>query len=211
MQRHIWLASYPRSGNTLLRTVLWQCLGLRSASVYPNDLGGNQALSDYVGHVEYGPDRRHHFPAGNPYLLKTHEPPADKNTAIYVVRDGRAACVSLWEFYNRSLPLEDIIRGGHRFGTWSAHLQAWKPWKRPQTLLLRYEDIVDDLLTVLKKLSTVLDTEIKTTQLPARNSIAGADGRWVRKKSDWRQVYTGEQLELFNSVNKVMMKKLDYR
>jgi len=38
----IWLASYPRSGNTYLRTMLWHCFGLRSASIYPNDLGGNK-------------------------------------------------------------------------------------------------------------------------------------------------------------------------
>ncbi len=44
----IWLASYPRSGNTLLRTVLYQCFGIQSASVYPNDLGGNKALQSYT-------------------------------------------------------------------------------------------------------------------------------------------------------------------
>ena len=211
MQQPIWLASYPRSGNTLLRTVLWQCLGLRSASIYPNDLGGNQPLSEYVGHIEYGSDRRHRFPMGNPNLLKTHEPPADDRPAIYVVRDGRAACVSLWEFYNRSLPLENVIQGGHRFGTWSAHLQAWKPWKRPHTLLLRYEDIVNDLPRVLKHLSALLGAEIRTTKLPPREEIASSDGRWVRKKTDWKQVYSPEQLALFYTVNKSMMKRLGYR
>ena len=50
--RIVWVASYPRSGNTMLRTVLWHCLGLRTASVYPNDLGGNKDLEDYVGHIE---------------------------------------------------------------------------------------------------------------------------------------------------------------
>jgi hypothetical protein len=32
-----WLASYPRSGNTLLRTILKQCFGLSSQSVYPDE------------------------------------------------------------------------------------------------------------------------------------------------------------------------------
>ena len=64
----IWLASYPRSGNTLLRTVLWHCFGLRSASLYPEDLGGNAALKSYIGHVDHselefiGPDRQIRFP-----------------------------------------------------------------------------------------------------------------------------------------------------
>jgi len=30
----IWLASYPRSGNTLLRVILKHCFGLSSQSVY---------------------------------------------------------------------------------------------------------------------------------------------------------------------------------
>ena len=47
--RHVvWLASYPRSGNTFLRTILWHCFGLRSASVYPKDLGGNRALEAVI-------------------------------------------------------------------------------------------------------------------------------------------------------------------
>ena len=36
------LSSYPRSGNTLLRTVLYQCFNLKSRSVYGNDLVGKK-------------------------------------------------------------------------------------------------------------------------------------------------------------------------
>ena len=70
----IWLASYPRSGNTLLRTVLWHCFGLRSASLYPEDLGGNKELKRYIGHIDQselefvGPDLKIRSP-GNSTLL----------------------------------------------------------------------------------------------------------------------------------------------
>jgi hypothetical protein len=30
----VYLASYPRSGNTLLRMILWQCFGLKTVSQY---------------------------------------------------------------------------------------------------------------------------------------------------------------------------------
>jgi len=102
-QSVIWLASWPRSGNTLLRTVLWHCFKLKSASVYPNDLGGNKKLGKNVGHIEYDANRQLKFPKGKPRLVKTHEPPRNNASAIYVVRDGRAACVSLWNFYNKKL------------------------------------------------------------------------------------------------------------
>ena len=179
----IWLASYPRSGNTLLRTILWQCFNLRSASIYPNDLGGNKSLETYVGHIEHSADGQIQFPNKSTPLLKTHEPPTDKGTAIYIVRDGRAACVSLWEFYKRGLPLEAVIEGQHRFGTWSGHLSEWKPWNRPNTLFLRYEDMASDLPSVLTKLGKFLNAKTIADQIPNRDSIAGADGRWVRKRA----------------------------
>src|SRR6266446_6905894 len=43
----VWLASYPRSGNTYLRSILWTCFGLQTGSIYPDDLS-----LDVVQHVE---------------------------------------------------------------------------------------------------------------------------------------------------------------
>jgi hypothetical protein len=206
----IWLASYPRSGNTLLRTILWHCFGLRSASVYRNDLGGCKALEDYVGHIEYGPDGRVHFPADGLPLVKTHEYPQSSAPAVYIVRDGRAASISLWNFYNRSLSLIDVVHGRHRFGTWTDHIRAWAPETRPNTLLLKYEDIADDLPAILDQLGAFLKREIRKNKIPPRNRIAGVDGRWVRKKSDWRREFPDQLLDWFNRENREMLKRLGY-
>jgi len=78
-------------------------------------------------------------------LIKTHKYPSDTKRAIYVIRDGRAATASLWNFYRRRIRLESIIEGRTSFGTWSAHVNAWNPTERPNTLLLRYEDMEADL------------------------------------------------------------------
>lgn len=210
-QHIIWLASYPRSGNTLLRTVLWHCLGLRSASIYPLDLGGNTALENYVGHIEHSRDGRIAFPEGALPLIKTHgHPSKPQGKTIYIVRDGRAACVSLWEFYNRSIAMDSVIQGHHRFGTWARHLSTWKPWERKNTLLLRYEDIVDNLPSVLDSLSRFLNRKIIAPGIPEREHIADVDGRWVRKKTRWQSVLSDEQLKLFNTVNRKMMRKMMY-
>ncbi len=206
----IWIASYPRSGNTLLRTVLWHCFGLRSGSVYPDDFGGRKALEEYVGHIELGPDRRITFPDGGLPLVKTHEYPIDDDPAIYVVRDGRAASVSLWEFYRRSMSLEAVIRGQHRFGTWSAHLAAWKPWERPDTLLLKYEDIMGDLAAVLDRIATFIGRDPVSTRIPDRRTLATADGRWVRNESDWLSKIADEPLELCDEVNREMLHRMGY-
>jgi hypothetical protein len=206
----IWLASYPRSGNTFLRTILWHCFGLRSASIYPNDLGGKKELESYVGHIEHVPGQKIQFQAGGLPLLKTHEPPTDANPAIYVVRDGRAASVSLWQFYGQKIPLEAIITGQNRFGTWSNHLSAWKPWERPNTLLIRYEEIASNLPPVLDKISTFLNRAVLTNKIPDRDIVAATDGRWVKGRSDWQSKISDGQLKLFNETNKDMLQKLGY-
>jgi hypothetical protein len=206
----VWLASYPRSGNTFLRTILWNCFGLRSASIYANDLGGNKELEGYVGHIEHDADKQTRFLEGGISLVKTHEHAQDDYPAIYVIRDGRAACVSLWNFYNRSLPLEAIIKGQHRFGTWSGHAQSWNPWVRPNTLLLRYEDMKNDLSSTLDSIGKFLQRETINDSLPDRNTIAEVDGRWVKPQSNWRSELAGADLELFNLMNADILKKAHY-
>lgn len=210
-QSVVWLASYPRSGNTFLRTVLWHCFGLRSASIYPRDLGGNRALEDYVGHIEHGPQMPRQLRENGIALLKTHERPKSDNPAIYVIRDGRAACVSLWRFGGKTIPLEAVIAGQHRFGTWADHVRAWAPKQRPNTLLLRYEDLRDDLPGCLRGISRFLGRPVLGGRLPDRDAIAASDGRWVRSESSWQQELNGAALARFNEANQDLLQAYGYR
>jgi hypothetical protein len=206
----VWLASYPRSGNTFLRTMLWQCLGLRSASVYPSDLGGNKALEEYVGHIEHDQNGRMLFPKDSIPLIKTHELPTDDRPAIYVIRDGRDACISMWKFYRKSLPIEAVVRGQHRFGTWASHVDSWHPLDRPNTLLLKYEKMVVDLSATLNQLSVFLGREIVNDTVPDRGTIAGSDGRWVKAKASSESVLPGDILEEFNRTNERVLRLFGY-
>lgn len=207
---HIWLASFPRSGNTFLRTILWHCFRLKSGSVYPNDLGGNKELEKYVGHIEQGPLGEISFDKNCIPLVKTHELPTDYNPAIYVVRDGRAACISLWHFYHESIPLSAVIEGQHRFGKWSDHVHAWNPHKRPNTLLLKYEEMRSDLPVTLKKISKFLKTKVHKNNVPDRATIASIDGRWVKNRTTWRTEFPQDLLDRFNEKNKVMLEEMGY-
>lgn len=206
----IWIASYPRSGNTFLRTILWQCFGLRSASEYRYDLSGNKKLEEYVGHIEHGPDGRVTFPANSIPLVKTHAYPRGNSPAIYVIRDGRAACVSLWKFYNKSYSLETIIEGKHAFGSWSDHVRSWNPWDRPNTLFLRYEDMTTNLPAVLDSISGFLKRHTISDSIIDRETVAGADGRWVKTKTSWTSELSGELLEHFNQMNKDVLSRAGY-
>jgi hypothetical protein len=188
----IWLASYPRSGNTMLRSVLWHCFGLRSGSVYRNDLGGDAKLEERCGHVEWDGDRivfTHQQP-----IIKTHEPPIDDSPAIYMVREGRAACVSMWKFYDRAIPLVEVVAGNHRFGSWSAHLAAWQPWKRPDTLFIDFDQACADPTMLVDRVSRFIEVRPVCRDVPGRD---GGDGRWVKAQSAWMDDWTDEAEQVY--------------
>jgi hypothetical protein len=203
----LWLASYPRSGNTFFRTILYQCFSIRSGSFYPRDV--SPALAPLVGHVERDETGNLQFGRFELQAMKTHEPPSDHAPAIYVVRDGRPVVVSMWEFYQRSVPLADIIRGS-KFGTWSQHLRAWRPVTRPQTLLIRYEEMTADPKSAIDAVGEFLKREPVRYSIPSRQEIAALDGQWVRAPSDWRNHLHGAELELFDQINGQAMRTYRY-
>ena len=144
-----WLASYPRSGNTLLRLILKHCFGLCSQSLYQDQDFADPDVRTAVGHEDIGGNARQFVAlarrAGRSLYVKTHEPPAgDQHPAIYVVRDGRSAVVShvhyLREVLHRDISLADVI-AGKAGQSWSQHVRAWTLPLRANTLVMRYEDL----------------------------------------------------------------------
>jgi Sulfotransferase domain len=144
-----WLASYPRSGNTLLRLILKHCYGLASQSLYQDQDFADPHLRDAVGHEDVGGNARQFVArarrAGRSLFVKTHEPPPpDQHPAIYVVRDGRSAVVShthyLRDVLHREVSLADVIEGKTGV-SWSQHVRSWTLPLRMNTLVLRYEDL----------------------------------------------------------------------
>ena len=161
-------------------------------------------------YIEHNEDSSITFPEGQLPIIKTHEENIPNCPAIYVLRDGRAATVSLWEFYGRETSISDIIEGNHRFGKWSDHINSWDPISRPNTLLLKYEDILTNLDSVLLKLGVFLNQDVLNHKLPSRETIANDDGKWVRKKTNWESELYGENLDRFNELNKSLLKQFGY-
>jgi hypothetical protein len=204
-----WLASYPRSGNTFLRTIIFNCFGVRSASVYRRDLGV-QGVGELVGHIEIAEDGSVDFGDEPVRLIKTHRPPQDDRPAIYIVRDGRAAAASLHDFWNRQVPLRDIVEGRTIFGTWAGHLQRWSPRERPNTLFLRYEEVVSDIPGTVEKLAAHLRLEPESLEVPTRLDLAKADGRLIRAATSDKSVLAGDDLDCFWKLNGSAMRAYGY-
>lgn len=162
MTKSVWLASFPRSGNTFLRIVLHDVFGLSSGSVYDGEATVFAEATDVVGHVDKRPGGKDtpQTDDGKPTPVKTHDMPADDGPAIYVVRDGRAALVSYYHYLanyaGSPYPMGDIVAGRIWPGSWSGHYRGWNPATRPNTLLLRYEELRDDNAAACEKIGQFL-------------------------------------------------------
>ena len=159
----IWLASYPRSGNTLLRTVLYKTMGMKSTSDEVGEkklLGLTEASLHGAGIIEIPGSWENYYQtatqSGEIFLVKTHRPPRDSQPAIYVVRDGRMACLSYSRFHQQFTPspypsLLDLVLGGDFYGGWSEHYRAWMG--RENIFMVQYEDLVNAPDALLRKIA----------------------------------------------------------
>jgi hypothetical protein len=148
----VWLASYPRSGNTLLRIILNEVFGVKTRSKHNDrrDIGSEEGIREAVGHEflegrwndVYSPMSQ----ASETFFVKTHDGPEDQGKAIYVVRNGFASILSyqnyLRDFANTEFTLAEVIAGSKGLPSWGYHLDLWNPLERPNTLLLKYEELV---------------------------------------------------------------------
>ena len=147
-----WLASYPRSGNTLVRTILNRCFGFKS---YEREELLNEVADDYItntiGHLtRSGAWEEFYAQAAvspEPVFIKTHLPPEDGNPAVYVVRSGRAAITSYFHHFREFSPGEErnlleLVLGHDHYGDWTRHYRGWDPEVRPKTLVVRFERLL---------------------------------------------------------------------
>lgn len=219
--RPVWIASYPRSGNTFLRIILQNLFGLETYSVYR--LEGEQLAdpsADALGQAPYLPrdwrERLTEQASTAAALIKTHGPPEPCGKAVYLVRDGYAAIDSYYHYHKRfsfeQPSLTEVIAGACQFGSWSEHFRAWNPQARTQTLFLRYEQLVSRPQECIPRLADFLQVQPQTGALP---TFAELKQRWPAffrrgKDSAFLQEWTPAQLALFNELHGAVMTELGY-
>lgn len=228
----VFVASYPRSGNTWLRFMLFEILVGQSPSfnhvdkVVP-DIGKQDKASPVL------PKRGR--------LIKTHEPFRPEYTkAIYLVRDARD--VALSEFaYQKALGLaeddfDQFLKGFLRgtvnpFGSWAAHVDSWMKAKdeaRAEILLVRFDELRRDPETSLGKMMEFLAVPVEAEVIHravANNSVekmrdqekknpvkASAKGRFIRSGAveGWREKFTDRQAQLVQQCAGSALSRLGY-
>ncbi len=219
--RPLWLASYPRSGNTFLRIILEKIFQLPTWSVYRVE--GQDFRDPSAEPLEQAPllpaDWRSRLctsPDAELVIIKTHDLPEDEGAAICLVRAGCAAVHSYFHYHQKfsfeQPSLTEIIAGACQFGTWSGHYLGWQPRTRANTLLLKYEDLVARPESVIPVLAQLLERAPTGADLPSFAELKAKFPAFFRRgqNQDFLTEWSPAQLALFNHLHGAVMTELGY-
>jgi hypothetical protein len=215
-----WLASYPRSGNTLLRIILNFCFGQFSHSIYTDAEFDDPAIQHVIGHEAIGPDPRgflrEAYLRKRTIFVKTHELPGrDDHPAIYILRDGRSSVVSHYHFLrdilHRDASLPDVIAG--KFGvSWSEHVNAWTAPSRRNTLIVRYENLSVGNHDTLERISKFIGRPILREFDVSFDRLHARSPSFFRRGSDAANIaeFDASSLGLFEQLHGDTLRQMGY-
>lgn len=146
-----WIASFPRSGNTFFRNILYYVYGIESSTWhkeagYPVD--ENYADFDFV----------------KTHLLPSELEPKDETIpAIYLVRDGRDALVSIAHHksdivepgsdFENNLKEAILAAEGSYFGGWSNNVTQWV---KRAAIIIKYEDLISNPKKAFERIEKII-------------------------------------------------------
>ena len=199
----IWLASYPRSGNTFLRVVLRRLYGAPTYSIYDDDDPVAQRVGPSLVGYRPKPERAVMSDGADIYFTKTHKRrKGDGYRAIYLFRDGRDAVVShahlrlsqqqavdsdgqaTFETFLREEITRPYLEGQPSSGTWGGNVLSWLGAADTSVTLLRYEDlIVDPRGSVERAVSSLLPelVPIADAVIPSFSELREIDPLFFRR------------------------------
>ena len=210
----VWVAGWPHCGSTLIREFIQETFGHNSFSKY---LEKKLAFRFGPESVEFSKhwSPKHYMECRQSkklFLIKTHEAPVDDSPAIYVQRDGRDAVVSLSHFWPDHT-LHDLITAQYiRFMDWSTMYRAWHPQDRPNTLYLKFDEIINEP----EETAFQIETAFEWDRIGEFTDTTFADGKenFPRLYNDrfnvWQKELVGANLELFNRLHGDVMKECGY-
>jgi hypothetical protein len=192
----VFLASYPRSGNTWTRFLIGNLVHEQEAVTF---LSVERLVPDMYKHS----DRvLRNLP--RPRIVKSHEcfDPRYRKV-VYIVRDPRDVAVSNyhWELKLRSVkdgcPIEDFVprwmapEFWPRIGSWGDHVSSWLGTRKGHEgfLLLRYEDLKQNPQNELARVAEFLGFKATRERFTRAVELSSAEnmrklesaesGKWV--------------------------------
>ena len=198
MPNDIFLVGYFRSGSTwsnfIFGNYIWQDREVTFAN-----------LNDLVPSIYVHPDR---VLRKLPRVIKSHEyfDPRYPRT-IYIVRDPRDVAVSFY-YYDlkvRALPdgypMDDFVQRfiacntieyANRVGSWEDHVMSWVRMRqgKPNFCLVRYEDLLSDPATELKRVSPMLNIDPTPERIERAIRLSSASHMRTLEKTQWNKWVT---------------------
>ncbi|MBA2312815.1 MAG: sulfotransferase domain-containing protein [Actinobacteria bacterium] len=226
-QEDAFLVSYPRSGTTWLRFLLFEALTNKSP--------GFGSIKEAVPSLT-----KHHHAAvvlgQRGRLIQSHETFSDGDRRIiYAVRDARSVALSEYQ-WQRRLGLEpgsldrfiaDFTRGrSNPWGPWDQHVQYWlasEPARLDHLHLIKFEDLRRDTVGTLRLALSFLGVEMTIEELRSvvdNNSVermrtkeddARERGWRSRARPDIRFVNQGRSEGWRNELNPQQIKAIETR
>lgn len=208
-----YLVSYPRSGNTWMRTMLGVLLN-------PAAEGNPDFTRKHIPGVSIHNARKINQQE-TPRMIKSHtwyRPEISK--AVYIIRDGRDVMVSLYHYYitraGKQLPFMDFLDGYLKGGfgpLWHDNVTSWLTRGRERLqedlLVISFEELKADTRQVLKSAATFLDLphsdqeldqaiqaanigRMREIEIERRGPIADQNASFYRggKTGEWKAYFT---------------------
>jgi hypothetical protein len=192
----VWVASFPRSGNTFLRIALNRLYAVRTSVVYDLDYPADRVGYSLVGFTERPGSYEAMRESPDVHLVKTHNPRDERiqdiDKAICLVRDGRDSLVSWARLRSEDAPgrfvdeLRDLImlpeqRGA---GQWGTNVLSWLRPAHPGRVLLRYEELIADPETAIGGIMNALSLGLEpgpAAAIPSFAELQQVDDRFFRR------------------------------
>ncbi|CAH1779624.1 unnamed protein product [Owenia fusiformis] len=185
------LASYPGSGNTWMRHIIEQITGIYTGSIY-ND----KSLQTFKGEG---------ITNSSVVVVKTHRSPRNSlddftvsfDKAIVILRDLANAMVSEFvrhfsKSHNKEIKDLDGFFNEHERDLWTFTILQPDRWQKlyklwlhdfkGDVLLVKYEDLVEDLRPQLLRIVKFLDIDVTDDVIDC--VVCNSDGRFRRKHSN---------------------------
>ncbi|WP_297423365.1 sulfotransferase domain-containing protein [Clostridium sp.] len=168
----IFLASYPKSGNTWMRFLLSNII----IDDEINFVNVEEIIIDLSKLTSSNIKRSQKY-----NIIKTHSPYYIKfssNKIIYIVRDVRDVVISTYYHYKKGSGIEiefedffEMFLDGSAwptYGTWGENVGSWigaKSGDKENFLLIRYEDLLDDTFSSLKNICNFLNLNVSDNKI----------------------------------------------
>lgn len=269
----VWLASYPKSGNTWVRIFLSALIAGENFDL--NRLHINRIFHDravFDCHLEddtrllYQSELDFYYPKvwrleavnQSQLIIKTHDTcrrntagelifPVDATqSAIYIVRNPLDVCISLAHFVNITIDQAiDFMNDSQArtlkemffltntvldsvISSWQENVRSWTAIKAFPVLVIRYEDLIDDVRAQFSRLIEFLNLSsthdfdqalniISFDNLASLERTYGFERPLVSKaffragkKDQWKNVLTREQIARVINNNQTVMQQFGY-